>query len=155
MPGPLYMLNKCLIISIMDMYSWKRTWKWSASIFSFYKYDNEPREKWWLKQSKSEIKYHVWNSTVQSPSSSTVVSLISLLFCIISITLFPILSLSLSQVHTRHCAHLALQTWILSRYEKQLQLYLSIDIWQWWCNYCGMFLVAAKSLISLCLRVLY
>ena len=101
MPGPLYMLNKCLIISIMDMYSWKRTWKWSASIFSFYKYDNEPREKWWLKQSKSEIKYHVWNSTVQSPSSSTVVSLISLLFCIISITLFPVLSLSLSLRYTQ------------------------------------------------------
>ena len=149
MPGPLYMLNKCLIISIMDMYSWKRTWKWSASIFSFYKYDNEPREKWWLKQSKSEIKYHVWNSTVQSPSSSTVVSLISLLFCIISITLFPILSLSLSGTHKTLCS------FGFTRYEKQLHLYLSIDIWQWWCNYCGMFLVAAKSLISLCLRVLY
>ena len=96
MPGPHYMLNKFLMISIMGMYSWKRTWKWSASISSFYKYDNEPREKWWLKQSKSEIKHHVWNSAVQSPSSSTVVSLISLLFCIISITLFPAMSLSLS-----------------------------------------------------------
>lgn len=153
MPGPHYMLNKYLMISIMDMYSWKRTWKWSASIFSFYKYDNEPREKWWFKQSKSEIKYHVWNSTVQSPSSSTVVSLISLLFCIISITLFPITSLS--QAHTRHCAHLASQIWIFSRYEEQLHLYLSIDIWQWQCNYYGIFLVAAKPLMSLCFRVLY
>lgn len=104
MPGPHYMLNKYLMISIMDMYSWKRTWKWSASIFSFYKYDNEPREKWWFKQSKSEIKYHAWNSTVQSPSSSTVVSLISLLFCIIFITLFPNMSLSLSSTHKTLCS---------------------------------------------------
>lgn len=99
MPGPHYMLNKFLMISIMGMYSWKRTWNWSASISSFYKYDNEPREKWWPKQSKSEIKHHVWNSAVRSPSSSTVVSLISLLFCIISITLFPAMSLSLSLRH--------------------------------------------------------
>lgn len=99
MPGPHYMLNKFLMISIMGMYSWKRTWNWSASLSSFYKYDNEPR-KVMTQTSKSEIKHHVWNSAVQSPSSSTSsISSISFVLYHIYHSLSCYVSLSLSLRH--------------------------------------------------------